>query len=89
MSGKSTYEQLVLDLFADEPWGGQSPRSLTRGYKPLFLRSEPHRHEVMDERDPNQYDLWGRMVHTERKLPRRSGGGASSLLPLPPLKRRT
>jgi len=49
-----------LDLWPSEvsriPWGGRSPRSLTRANLSLFLRREPQK----DDRffvDPNQYDL--------------------------------
>ncbi len=50
-----------LDLWQVEldalPWQGQSPRVLTKGFVPLFLRREPQK----DERffvDPDQLDLW-------------------------------
>ena len=49
-------DQLDLELFRDEPWGGQSPRVLTRGFRALSLRPEPPRHEVFF--DPEQLVLW-------------------------------
>ena len=49
------------DLFPEEvgrlPWGGRSPRGLTRGANLLYLRREPQK----DERffvDPEQTDLF-------------------------------
>ncbi len=73
--------QLELDLFPGEPWGGHSPRGLTRARSPLFLRPEPPGHEV--EVDPLQLVLWSGPVrpHRDKKLLERSPG-APSLLPL-------
>jgi len=52
---------MQYDLFPEEvsrlPWGGQSPRALTRGAKALYLRREPQK----DGRflvDINQVDMW-------------------------------
>ena len=67
------------DLFPGDlerlPWGGRSPRSLTKGAIALFLRREPQK----DERffvDENQGDLFGR---PERGPPQYEG--APLLLP--------
>ncbi len=62
-------DQYVLDLFPGGPWGGRSPRALTRGRNGLFLRPEPRGHEVMDARDPLQYDLCRPNVPTRKKGP--------------------
>ncbi len=75
-------DQFDLDLFPGVPWNGRSPRGLTRVGIGLFLRPEPPRHELMDERDPRQFDLWRRMGHTEKKASRGTSRGAPSLLPL-------
>ncbi len=74
-------DQLRLDLFAAEPWDGQSPRVLTRTFGRLFLRQKPPSHEVFFV-DPDQYDLWRPIGHPEEKAPPSSSGGALSLLPL-------
>ena len=59
-------DQLELGLFAGEPWGGQSPRVLTRGFSGLFLRQKPPSHEVIFH-DPAQLELWCRTrPHGER-----------------------
>jgi len=54
-----TYRQ--LDLWEAEvaalPWGGQSPRALTRAAKALFLRREPQK-DARYVVDPDQSDLW-------------------------------
>jgi len=68
--------QLELPLFAGEPWAGRSPRVLTKGYIPLFLRRKPQK----DERffvDPEQLDLF----RAAKRGPRRSAG-APLLIPL-------
>ncbi len=49
-------DQLRLDLFAGVPWDGQSPRALTRGFIPLFLRQKPPSHEVFLIHE--QFELW-------------------------------
>jgi len=71
-------DQLSLDLgLADPPWGGQSPRALTRAAKALFLRREPQK----DDRffvDPDQYDMFPAAIRRRFRY-----GGAPSLLPLP------
>ncbi len=48
--------QLELNLFPGEPWGGRSPRALTKGSNALFLRPEPPSHEV-GYADPDQLEL--------------------------------
>ncbi len=53
----STQLELPFSEWQREPWGGRSPRGLTKVRKWLFLRREPQK----DDRyvvDPNQYDLW-------------------------------
>ncbi len=49
-------DQLELDLFHGIPWDGRQPRALTRGHNLVFLRPEPHRHEVFFAED--QLELW-------------------------------
>ncbi len=49
-------DQLFLDLLPREPWGGRSPRELTRGFALLSSRQEPPRHEVFFAAD--QLELW-------------------------------
>ena len=70
--------QFELDLFPEEPWRGHAPRALTRGRTALFLRPEPHRHEVFF--DPEQLELWPVQVPHRKKSLRRSSAGASLLL---------
>ncbi len=71
-------DQLELDLFPGEPWNGQAPRALTKSRTALFLRPEPHRHEVFFDAD--QLELWPVHVPHRKKSPRRSTAGASLLL---------
>ncbi len=71
-------DQLRLDLFVDEPWDGQCPRGLTRGFIPLFLRQKPPSHEVFF--DPEQLELWPIEEPHRKKSPRRAAPGASLLL---------
>ena len=73
-------EQLQLDLFPDEPWGGWSCRALTRVRSLLFLRPEPPRHEVYV--DPAQCLLWPESVRPPRGKRPQPTAGASLLLPL-------
>ena len=59
------------------PWGGISPRDLTRSRLALFSRQEPQK----DDRffvDPDQYDLFLAAITGRHRY-----GGAPSLLPLP------
>ncbi len=78
-SSRVVAKQFELDLFPDEPWGGHSPRALTRARSGLFLRQEPPRHEV--ETDPLQLmlPLWEK--DDEGKRGPGQDGGASLLLP--------
>ncbi len=39
------------------PWGGSSPRALTRGYKRFTLKAQAAK-SVSGFVDPEQYDLW-------------------------------
>ena len=57
-------EQLELWGFLEEtgcssrePWGGRSPRALTRGYKRFILKAQAAK-SMGDFVDPEQYDLW-------------------------------
>jgi len=59
------------------PWGGQSPRGLTRGCKALFLRREPQNDDGFFT-DTDQYDLFLAAIPGRSRY-----GGAPSLLPLP------
>ena len=59
------------------PWGGQSPRGLTRGAKVLYLRREPGK----DDRffaDVDQYDLFRAAITGRHRY-----GGAPTVTPLP------
>ncbi len=49
--------QWELQLFPGVPWGGISPRELTRARMSLFLRREPPPHEV-PVADPRQLELF-------------------------------
>jgi len=73
-------DQFELDLFPGVPWGGRSPRSLTRVGSGLFSRQEPPGHEV--EMDPAQLELipGGKVAIRDLVLP--PAVGAPSLLPL-------
>ncbi len=71
-------DQLRLDLFRGVPWDGQSPRVLTRGFIPLFLRQKPPSHEVFF--NPEQLELWPIEAPPREKSPRGSTPGASLLL---------
>ncbi len=69
-------KQLELELWQGEPWEGRSPRVLTKGFIPLFLRRKPQK----DERffvDPCQMDLF----HAAKTGPPPSVG-APLLIPL-------
>jgi len=69
-----------LDLFAyevsDEPWGGVSPRGLTRSYKRFNLPAWAEKRMVVYV-DPEQYDLWLPMKRAPSEY-----FGAPLLLPL-------
>ncbi len=70
--------QLNLDLFRGIPWDGLSPRVLTRGFIPLFLRRKPPSHEVFFDRE--QLEIWPAEWPPRMKRPRVSSPGASLLL---------
>ncbi len=66
-----------LHLFEDVdalPWGGRSPRSLTRASIALFLGQARQKHERFFV-DPNQVDMFRR----RQKRPRGISPGASLL----------
>jgi len=71
-------EELELDLFRGEPWGGRSPRGLTRVGLGLILTARADGARVMTP-DPAQLDLFPRrrqrLKHQSRMAP--------TLLPLP------
>jgi len=74
-----------LDLFPEEldalPWAGQSPRSLTRASKALFLRRKPQKDDCFFV-DVSQLDMFPEAM----EMPLRYEG-APSLLPLPRVRR--
>jgi len=74
-------DQLRLDLpgVCDLPWGGLSPRVLTRGYNLLSLRPEPPAVSAVVQ-DPDQLELFEAVAEVERSE------GAPTLLPLPALR---
>ncbi len=74
-------DQLELQLYPDEPWGGRSPRVLTRGWIGLFSKRE--RGGTSAFLDPEQLVLWPPNPGTRDKKRRRISAGAPSLLPLP------
>ncbi len=76
-------DQLELDLFPGEPWGGRSPRVLTKAKISLFLRREPESHGV--EVDPLQLLLWPVTVKPPRGKRLWEAPAAPTLLPLPRL----
>jgi len=75
--------QLELHLFPGEPWGGYSPRGLTKAaygfiFKPRGVKS------VSDfVRDPYQFVLW---PSKKRRPPRRVAPSAQLLIPLPEIR---
>ena len=73
--------QLELDLFPGEPWGGRSPRVLTKGYSPLFLRQKPPKAMRLVEVG-DQLELWPVEGPGRNKSPHRLSVGAPSLLEL-------
>jgi len=70
-----------LDLWphevVDRPWGGKSPRELTKGYKRFSLKPRAEK-RMVEFVDPDQFDLWLPNV----TLPTHTWGGSPSLLPL-------
>ncbi len=72
--------QLELALHDERkavPWGGRSPRSLTRVQKALFLKRERQKGDRFFV-DPSQIDMWLAAPRAPRIY-----RGAPSLLPLP------
>ena len=67
--------QLEVDVL---PWGGRSPRSLTKAQISLFLKRERQERERFFA-DPSQVDMFRR----RRKKAPREYLGAPSLVPLP------
>ena len=74
-------EQLELELFRGLPWDGRSPRVLTKGFIPLFLRQKPSPHEVFFNAD--QLELWPIDRPHREKTPPSPYGGAPLLVDLP------
>ena len=75
-------EQHELDLFPDEPWGGVSPRGLTRGHLGFIFKPEAQKHARFF--DPEQIELFPRRRSTRtRNIRRIPSAGAVTLLPLP------
>ncbi len=68
-------DQLELDLFKGVPWGGRSPRALTRVALSIIFKPEGVREDSIFF-DMRQIDLF------KKSGPRRFAG-ASPLLPLP------
>ena len=68
-------DQFELRLFPGEPWEGRSPRSLTRGWKALFLKPEAPSHELRT--DELQLDLfWPPKKAVQERRLRRDCAGA-------------
>ena len=69
-----------LDMWPSEvvalPWGGRSPRSLTRAAKALFFKRERQKNDRFFV-DPDQYDLFRAAIPGRPQY-----GGAPTLLPL-------
>jgi len=71
-------DQLRLALFVDVAWDGRSPRVLTKGFIPLFLRRKPPPHEVFFDED--QLELWPiERPHRKKSPDRVVSVGAPSL----------
>ncbi len=63
-------DQLFLPLGQEEPWGGRSPRALTRARSALYLRPEPPGAMRLVE-DCEQLELWpAEYPETMREGPR-------------------
>lgn len=71
----------LTDVRVRIPWGGQSPRALTKINMSLFSRREPQKDDSFFI-DPNQYDLFRAAIKGRPQY-----GGAPSLLPLPLVRR--
>jgi len=51
-------EQLELALFDGVPWGGRSPRGLTRGSSVFIFQAGAGGHGVVTASDNEQLELW-------------------------------
>ncbi len=77
-------EQLELELYRGEPWGGVSPRGLTKGALGVILEPEAEK-STSAFKDPEQLEFWpvGRSKMDARALDNERAPFASTLLPLP------
>ncbi len=71
----------LSDVRKAVPWGGRSPRSLTRVRKALFLRQEPQKDACFFV-DQNQIDMFPEAIEGPPQY-----GGAPLLVPLKEEKR--
>ena len=72
--------QLELDLFAGEPWGGHSPRALTKAALAFIFKPQGAKARALFK-DPDQLELW---AAKKKRGPRRVvSPGAPSLIPFP------
>ena len=77
-------DQLDLPFreFREEPWGGRSPRALTRGHLGLIFKARAVESASAVFVDPRQFDLFD--AGKRRNLRRRAAApSAFTLLPLP------
>ena len=82
LEGSRVGGQLSLDLFPGEPWGGRSPRGLTRVTASVIFEPARPPHEVFF--DPEQFELWrADGAHGVKGVRRVLSPGAPTLLPLP------
>jgi len=51
------FNSCYLQPMSSLPWGGLSPRVLTRSYKRYILKAQAPG-SMRDSVDPDQYDLW-------------------------------
>jgi len=77
---QAVVEQLELELFPGESWGGYSPRGLTRAAYGLIFKTRGVKSVSDFVRDPYQFALW-----PSKKRPplRRVAPSARLLIPLP------
>ena len=66
----------LVDL-ARQPWGGRSPRGLTRVALSTIFKAQAAKERSVSWRDVNQFDLWLPMKRAPAKY-----AGAPLLLPL-------
>jgi len=72
------FELELADRRKAVPWGGRSPRDLTReGIRRIFEARAGEKHESFFV-DPDQFDLFRAAIRGRRRY-----GGAPTLLPLP------